>query len=453
MSPSYPNTSPITRMCTAEELERKLPCVFRDHFSIPTFRSTGIDPARDDEVTYLCGNSLGLMPKSAKNLVNAELDAWAGEGVIGHHRRFDGKDPWVTNDDPVSARLARLVFGCLPSEISYSGTLTSNLNAMLQAFYRPKGNRYKILCEAKAFPSDIYAFQNQVRLRELDPKDALVLLRPREGEDTLRTDDILNVINKEGSSLAVVCLPGIQFYTGQYFDIPKITAASKAVGAVSGWDLAHASGNVPLRLHDWGVDFAVFCSYKYLNGGPGNMGGFFVHNDVSEKFTNLPRPAGWWGVDLRTRFLMEAEFVPAQGARGFAQSNMNLFGPPCMHASLDIVEAAGGIEGLSERRRSLVGFLEAKLKQSKHYSKVFHIMTDKVTNTARGCQLSIKFEIDDESLMMKVVEDLTKSGVIGDERKPNVLRWAPTPLYNTHCDVQYATAELENILDRIFLKC
>lgn len=389
------------------------------------------------------------MPRAARSLVNAELDAWAGEGVIGHHKRFDGKDPWVTNDDPVSARLAKLVFGCMPSEISYTGTLTSNLNSMLQAFYRPKGSRYKIMCEAKSFPSDLYSFQNQVRLHGYKSEDALVLLEPREGEDTLRTDDIISIINQEGPSLAVVCLPGIQFYTGQYFDIPKITAASKAAGAVSGWDLAHASGNVPLELHDWGVDFAVFCSYKYLNSGPGNMGGIFVHSELSERFKDQPRPAGWWGVDLGTRFHMEPEFVPAQGARGFAQSNMNLFGPPCMHASLDILEAAGGIEGLTERRRSLVGFLEANLRNSKHYSKKFHIMTENLGDNERGCQLSIKFVCGDESLMLRVVEELTKKGIIGDERKPNVLRWAPTPLYNTHHDVQHAATELEKILDKL----
>ena len=430
----------------------------REQFAIPTFRSMGLGDSAEP-VTYLCGNSLGLMPLEAKDNVDAELAAWAGQGVEGHHSRQDGRDPWVTNDEAVAAKLADLVFGAKKSEISFTGTLTANLNALLQAFYRPTAGRYKLLCERKAFPSDIYAFQNQVKLQGYAIEDALVLLDPPEHSDLITTEQILQAIEQHKDSLALVLLPGIQFYTGQYFDIPRITAKTHEVGAVSGWDLAHASGNVPLRLHDWGCDFAVFCSYKYLNCGPGNMGGLFVHEKTAAAMQDEPRAAGWWGVDVATRFDMEFAFKPAQGARGFAQSNVCLFGPACMLASLNVFAAAGGVQGLAERRQVLTGSLAFQLMASPYYKQVFHIMTD-VNNGKQGMlaldrgldhgsQISIKFTSTDPEFMPKVVERLTKKGIIGDERKPNVLRLAPSPLYNTEKEVDYAAKTLNEVIAEV----
>lgn len=434
----------------ASKLDEQFPCPWRSAFEYPTFKSMGLDDTNENEVTYLCGNSLGLMPKATKNAVNLELQAWANQGVMGHHTRHDKRDPWVTNDDSVAERLAKLVFGCKSSEISYTSTLTSNLNALVQAFYRPTQTRYKLICEAKAFPSDIYCFQNQVKLHNFDPADALILLEPKQGEDIISNDTIIDVIKEHGESIALVCLPGIQFYSGQYFDIPRITAATKSVGAISGWDLAHASGNVPLHLHDWGVDFAVFCSYKYLNCGPGNLGGLFVHDDTSKKYANEPRPAGWWGVTVDTRFNMNPQFEAAPGARGFAQSNISLFGPPCMHSSLDLFEQAGGVGALHARSRSLTGFLEKRLKESVHYGsdRVFRIMTEKLPTEERGCQISIAFN-EKYSIMDKVNSGLIEAGVIGDERKPSVIRLAPVPLYNTHAEVDYAVSIFDDIVSRI----
>lgn len=427
----------------------------RSNFAIPTFRSMGL-ASSDEPVTYLCGNSLGLMPRAAKTNVDAELKAWADSGVMGHHTRQDGRAPWVMNDKDVGVKLGELVFGARPTEISFTGTLTGNLNALLQTFYRPTKTKFKLLCERKAFPSDIYAFQNQVRLHGLTIDDALVCLEPADGADLITTEQILDAIEENRESLALVLLPGIQFYTGQYFDIETITAKTHEAGAVSGWDLAHCSGNVPLRLHDWGCDFAVFCSYKYLNCGPGNMGGLFVHEEVADRMLSEPRVAGWWAVDASTRFDMEFAFKPSRGASGFAQSNACLFGPACMEASLQEFAAAGGVAGLSARRQQLTGRLVSKLMALRQYNDVFYIMTD-LRNGAtglpaldrgldHGSQVSLKFTSPDENLMMKVFDELTKRGIIVDERKPNVLRISPCPLYNTEEEVDFAVQSLDEVL-------
>lgn len=432
-------------MSEASELEHKYPAHLRSLFAIPTFDSTGLRTGDHSPVTYLCGNSLGLMPLGARDRCRDEVEAWANLGVMGHHKRRDGRDPWITNDEPVAGRLARLVFGCRPSEVAFAGTLTANLSALFQAFYRPAGRRYKVMCEAKAFPSDLYCFQNQIELQGHTVADALVLVAPREGELVIRTEDVLEAIRAHGDELAVVCFSGVQFYTGQYFDIPAITAAAHAAGAVAGWDLAHAAGNVELRLHDWNVDFAVFCSYKYLNCGAGNVGGFFVHDDFAARHQRDPRPAGWWAVDLKTRFDMEFQFEPAAGARGYLQSNCALFGPACMNASLDVFEIAGGVSGLAPRQKALTGYLTRVLQTSPHYGKKFRIMTDELPEAETGAQVSILFLVP----MRDTAARLEAKGVIGDARKPSVMRLTPAPLYTTFAEVWNAAQALEEILNTL----
>lgn len=425
-------------MSRATDLDEQYPSQ-RKLFDIPTLKSMGLG-STNEEVVYFCGNSLGLMPKATRQAIIRELDCWADRGVFGHHSRDDGGIPWVTNDVDVSKRLARLVFGCNDSEIAFGGTLTANLNALLSTFYRPHGSRTKILCESKAFPSDNYCFQNQVRLQHREPKEDIILARPRSGEYTLRTEDIIDIIRQRGPEISVVCFSAIQFYTGQLFDIPRITAEAHKQGCVVGWDLAHASGNVELRLHDWDIDFAVFCSYKYLNCGPGNLGGLFVHDRVNSD--NRPRPAGWWGVGESERFEMKHEFSPIHGARGFSQSNVCLFGPVCMHTSLDAIEAAGGMSEVTRRARSLTGYLYELLRSSPHYHTKFEIMTPE-NEEERGSQLSLIFF---GNILDSLLNQLEQAGIIGDERKPNVIRWAPSALYNTHAECAHAVKVLDNLL-------
>ena len=431
-------------MSEAVELEREFPAIGRKYFAIPTFDSTGIRKGDTSEVTYLCGNSLGLMPLGTRDRMRDELNTWAAEGVMGHHIRFDGRDPWIENDVSVSKRLAEQIMGCNASEVVLAGSLTSNLNGLLHAFYKPTADRYKIICESRSFPSDDYCFQNQVKLNGFS-EDAVVAIEPREGEMVLRTEDIIDTIKKHGKETAIVCLSGVQFYTGQCFDIAAITKATHDVGAISGWDLAHAAGNIELKLHEWNVDFAVFCSYKYLNCGAGNTAGFFVHDDFAEKYISKPRPAGWWGVDLSTRFDMEHEFVPAKGARGFLQSNCSFAGPPCMHASLDVFEACGGLKALIKRQKVLTAYTTRQLKVSKHYGKSFHILTDILSEEESGAQISLFFNID----LDKVADGLESAGIICDARKNNVVRITTAPLYNTFEDSEVFINTLEKVLDSL----
>lgn len=379
---------------------------------------------------YFTGNSLGLQPRSAQEYVLNELEDWATWGVEGH---FSARYPWFHYQDILTAQLAELL-GAKPVEVVSMNSLTTNLHLLLVSFYRPTKTRFKILCEYDAFPSDLYALQSQAAFHGFDPEDAIVYLKAREGEYCLRTEDILQAINEHKDSLATVMLGAVNYYTGQYFDLEKITAAAHAVGATAGYNLAHAAGNVVMKLHEWNVDYACFCSYKYLNAGPGGVSGIFVHerhaNDPS-----LPRFAGWWGNDPETRFKMPRKFEPATGARGWQLSNAPVLSMAVLKASLDIF-AEAGMERLSAKSKALTGFLEFILNQINQDAvnagkpAPLYCLTPQ-DPSRRGCQLSIIVRKNGKGVFKK----LTEQGVIVDWREPDVIRVAPVPLYNSFEDI------------------
>lgn len=408
----YENT-----LAFAQNLDRQDPlCSYRDQFLFPRHQGR--------PVLYFCGNSLGLQPKSVRTALLAELDQWETHGVEGH---FRGEHPWMYYHKFLTSQTARLV-GALPHEVVVMNTLTVNLHLMMVSFYRPTRERYKIVMEAGAFPSDQYAVESQVRWHGFDPEDAIVEISPREGEDTLHTSDIIDVIEREGDRVALVMFGGVNYYTGQFYDLAAIAAAAHRVGAYAGFDLAHTAGNLPLQLHDWDADFAVWCSYKYLNSGPGGPSGAFVH----ERHGNnpaLPRFAGWWGHDESERFKMRKGFKPMRGAEGWQLSNAQIFSFAAHKASLDIFDAAG-IQALREKSLLLTGYLEFILEETSRIKHQFRIITPR-NPQARGCQLSALTGADG-----KVLYDfLSENGVVADWREPNVIRFAPVPLYNTFEDV------------------
>src|SRR6059058_5030783 len=384
---------------------------FRERFHLPLGKN-------GKPLIYFAGNSLGLMPKSAKQIVEQELHDWATLGVAAH---LEGKTPWYSYHEPLREPTARLV-GAKPNEVICMNSLTVNLHLMMVTFYRPTKSRFKILMEDPAFPSDTYAIKTQVIHHGLDPKNALVLARPRKGEFTVRTEDILDVIDEHADDLAVVIMGAVNFFTGQLVNLEKIAAAGQKHGIVVGFDLAHAAGNVPLSLHEWNVDFAVWCSYKYLNAGPGAVAGAFVHERHARN-TNLPRLAGWFGNDPNTRFRLhlEPEFVPVASADGWQISNPPIFSMAPLRASLAIFDEAGGMEQLRAKSVRLTSYLEFLLNQNA--SKRFTIITPASPNE-RGCQLSILAHEHARELFKK----LQAAGVKCDFREPNVIRAAPTPL-------------------------
>lgn len=390
---------------------------YRDHFYFPQHNSKN--------VIYLTGNSLGLQPKTARAFVEQEFADWAEFGVEGH---FKGKNPWFNYHHFLTENAAKVV-GALPKEVVVMNNLTTNLHLMMVSFYQPKNNRYKIVMEAGAFPSDQYAMETQVRFHGYNPDDAIIELKPREGEYTLRTEDILQTIEANADSIATVMMGGVNYYTGQAFDMQAITAAAHKAGAMCGFDLAHAAGNLHLKLHDWDVDFAVWCSYKYLNSGPGGTSGVFVN----ERHCNNPelnRFAGWWGHDEDERFLMKKGFKPTQGAQGWQLSNAQVFPMAIHRASLEIF-AEAGIENLRTKSEALTGYLEFILdgltQNGKH---TFTIITPRDAKD-RGCQLSVLVKDNGR----KLFDYLTDNGVIADWREPNVIRMAPVPLYNSFTDI------------------
>lgn len=387
---------------------------FRERFHIP--QADNGQPA-----IYMCGNSLGLQPKSAATAVAHELEQWAQMGVEGH---FKGETPWFTYHKAFAEPLAKVV-GAKPDEVVAMNVLTVNLHLMLVSFYRPTATRYKIITEAGAFPSDQYALESQVRFHGFDPDAAIIELKPRAGEHTLRTEDILQAIAENADSLALVMMGGINYYTGQVFDMQKITAKAHEIGAVAGFDLAHAAGNVTLALHDWDVDFAVWCSYKYMNAGPGGVSGVFVHERHAEN-ADLPRFAGWWGHDEKERFQMKKGFKPMYGAAGWQLSNAPVLHMAPYKASLAIFEEAG-MSRLTAKSRLLTGYLAFLLGQIEHIN--IEIITPE-DPAQRGCQLSMIVENG-----RKVFDYLVSNGVIGDWREPNVIRLSPVPLYNRFEDV------------------
>ncbi len=373
---------------------------------------------------YLCGNSLGLQPKAIRQALLHELDQWAEHGVEGH---FRGDLPWMHYHKFLTQQTARLV-GALPHEVVVMNTLTVNLHLMMASFYRPTPTRFKIVMEAGAFPSDQYAMESQVRWHGLDPEKAIVEVAPRAGEDILRTEDILDILEHEGDSVALVMFGGVNYYTGQFYELGKIAAAGHGIGAKVGFDLAHAAGNLPLQLHDWGPDFAVWCSYKYLNSGPGGPSGAFVHERHANS-PELPRFAGWWGHDEAERFKMKKGFRPMQGAEGWQLSNAQIFSFAAHKASLDIFDAAG-IENLRVKSLQLTAFMEQVLKEANGSRNLFKIITPGDPKQ-RGCQLSLLTDHRGKALF----DFLAANGVMADWREPNVIRFAPVPLYNSFEDV------------------
>ena len=374
---------------------------------------------------YFAGNSLGLMPKAARQIVEEELDNWARLGVDAHHATGT---PWYSYHEALREPTARLV-GAKPLEVICMNSLTVNLHLMMATFYRPTKSRFKILMEHPAFPSDTYAIKTQIVHHGFDPKDALILARPRKGEFTIGTEDIVDLINKHADQLAVVVFGGINFFTGQLFDIEKITAAAQNRGVVAGFDLAHAIGNAPLSLHDWNVDFAVWCSYKYLNAGPGAVAGAFVHERHATN-TSLPRLAGWFGNDPNTRFRLhlEPEFIPVPSADGWQISNPPILSMAPLRASLAIFDEARGIDPLRAKSIKLTGYLDFLLTEIG--SKKFSIVTPR-DSSSHGCQLSIVAHEHPKGLHNELIAAEVKC----DFREPNVIRVAPTPLYNTFHEV------------------
>jgi kynureninase len=373
------------------------------------------------ECIYLCGNSLGLQPKTVSATVQQELDDWKTLGVEGH---FHAKNPWLPYHEFLTKQLANLV-GAKPIEVVAMNSLTVNLHLMMVSFYRPTKTRYKIVIEGQAFPSDQYAVASQIRYHGFDPAVSLIELTPRKGEVTLRTEDIEQLIAKEGDSIALILLGGVNYYTGQLFEMERITKAGHAKGCIVGFDLAHAAGNTILQLHDWNVDFACWCSYKYLNSGPGSLAGCFVHERHAK--ADLPRFAGWWGHDKTTRFKMGPEFAAMPGAEGWQLSNPPILSLAAVKASLDIFDAVG-MQALRKKSETLTGYAEFLLDNIK--SDTFRILTPRDPRQ-RGCQLSIAVKKNGR----KVFDALTAAGVVCDWREPDCIRIAPVPLYNSFGDV------------------
>lgn len=369
------------------------------------------------EVIYFCGNSLGLMSKTTTEMVNKELEVWAKKGVIGQHTY------WEPYHEHLSKSTARLV-GAKPSEVVVMNALTVNLHLLLISFYQPTGNRNKIVIEKGAFPSDQYAVESQIKLHGLNPKDILLELSPREGEKALHTEDILETLKEHGDSIATILIGGVNYYTGQAFDMEAITKAGQKIGAYVGFDLAHAAGNIMLDLHDWGVDFAAWCSYKYLCAGPGSPGGVFIH----ERHGNWdgPRLSGWWGHDKQTRFQMGPDFVPIKGAEGWQISNAPILAMACLRASMAIFDKVG-MSLIRSKSEKLTGYMEFLMNT---ISNKVEIVTP-ADATQRGSQLSLVMNKNGKD----VFNQLGLQGVICDWREPDVIRVAPVPLYNSFIEV------------------
>ncbi len=368
---------------------------------------------------YLCGNSHGLQPKAARAAVEQEFYDWERLGVEGH---FEAKNPWFYYHKFLTEKTARLV-GALPQEVVVMNNLTTNLHLLMVSFYRPSATRYKIIMEGGAFPSDQYAMETQVRFHGMNPNDAIIELMPREGEYTLRTEDIISTINEHGASVALVLLGGVNYYTGQAFDLKRIAEAAHGIGAYAGFDLAHAAGNLFLQLHDWNADFACWCSYKYLNSGPGGCAGIYIH-ERNAKDTSIPRFGGWWGHDEGSRFKMLKGFQPIPTAEGWQLSNAQIFPMAIHNASLEIFDRAG-MPNLRAKSEQLTGFLEYLLNAINTKGE-FEIITPKKIEE-RGCQLSLLFKENGKVLF----DRLTENNIVADWREPNVLRLSPVPLYNT----------------------
>jgi kynureninase len=403
-----------TEACALDMDARDPLAAYRERFFVPR-------TADGQEWIYLCGHSLGLQPKSAAQYVEQELEDWARLGVEGH---FHARHPWMPYHRLLTEQAAELL-GARADEVVVMNSLTVNLHLMMASFYRPTKQRHKILVERGAFPSDQYAVQSQIAFHGYDPATSLIELTPREGESSLRDQDINFVIDREGDTLALILLGAVNYATGQALDLAQITKLGHQRGCVVGFDLAHAAGNLPLRLHGWGPDFAVWCSYKYLNGGPGCPGGCFVH--ARHASAKLPRFAGWWGHDDKTRFEMPAEFKAMAGAEGWQLSNPPILALAALRASLDIFHEVG-MDRLRAKSLQLTGYLEFLL--SNFTSNAFSLITPREPER-RGAQISMRVPGKGREWCAK----LAAAGVIGDWREPDIFRVAPVPLYNSFLDV------------------
>jgi kynureninase len=385
---------------------------------------------------YFCGHSLGLQPVKTAQYIEEELESWRRLGVEGH---FSGTRPWVSYHEPLTAGLAHLA-GALPLEVVAMNSLTVNLHLLLASFYRPTRERPKLLIEAAAFPSDRYAVASQVRWHGFDPGKDVIEFGDADAQLILNEDALCAELERRGSEIAVVLLPAVQYLTGQVLDCKRIARVARAQGCIVGLDLAHAIGNIPLALHDWDIDFAVWCSYKYLNAGPGALGGCFVHERHARAF-DLPRLAGWWGHDKKTRFDMPAAFVPLPGAEGWQLSNPSIFAAAPLLASLEVFRSVSG-EQLREKSRALTGLLERLLLERLQHQ--VEILTPNAPER-RGCQLSLRLNTP-RDVAKRIHEQLNATGVICDWREPNVIRVAPVPLYNRFVEVWAFVEELEKQL-------
>ncbi|XP_044525834.1 kynureninase [Gracilinanus agilis] len=423
---------------------------FQECFHIPKMKDLPlIDLSlvnEDENSIYLLGNSLGLQPRNVKKYLEEELEKWAKMGGYGHEI---GKRPWITGDECIAHHMINIV-GAHKDEIGLMNGLTVNLHLLLLSFFKPTSTRFKILLEAKAFPSDHYAVESQLQLHGLNVEKSMLMVKPREGEDTLRMEDILEVIEKEGDSIAVILFSGVQFYTGQLFDIPAITKAGQAKGCFVGFDLAHAVGNVELHLHDWGVDFACWCSYKYLNSGAGALAGIFIHE--KHAYTMKPALVGWFGHELESRFNMDNKLDLIRGVNGFRLSNPPILLVCALEASLEIFSQTT-MKTLRRKSILLTGYMEYLIKH--YYSKdktasnkpFVKIMTPSHIEH-RGCQLTLTFSIP----MKSVFQELEKRGVVCDKREPSGIRVAPVPLYNSFHDVYRFIKALASAISAAKLK-
>lgn len=407
---TFENSREFAKQLDAQDALAK----YRDEFNFPKVNGK--------KTIYFTGNSLGLQPKSAKTYIDEVMNDWAEMAVEGH---FFADKPWWDYHERFSKPLSKVV-GALPSEVTVMNTLTVNLHMMMVSFYQPTEKRYKIICEEKAFPSDQYMLQTQVKFHGLNPDDVIVEVKRREGEHNLRNEDIIAKINEVGDELALVLIGGINYYTGQVLDMKAITEAGHKVGAFVGWDLAHAAGNIKLELHDWNVDFAAWCSYKYMNAGPGSVSGIFVH-EKHHSNKDLPRFGGWYGHNKERRFLMEPNYDPNPGALGWQSSCTGVLAMAPYLASVEMFEEIG-MEALFEKRDKITAYLEFIIEEiAKEVNGNFELITPKNLNE-RGTQLSVLLHGEGKSLF----HYLMKEGVIVDWREPAVIRLAPVPLYSTY---------------------
>lgn len=402
---------------------------YRDKFYAPTLLGK--------RATYFLGNSLGLQPNTTKDEINKIMEGWANFGVEGF---FLGDDPWLNYHKHITPLLTDII-GAKQEEIVTMNHLTVNLHLMMISFYQPTPARYKIICEAKAFPSDQYAFQSQVKLHGYDPSEAIIEVFPRPGTELISTEDILATIEAHRDEVALVLFSGVNYYTGQVFDIKMITTAAHEAGAFAGFDLAHAAGNIKLQLHEWGVDFGVWCNYKYLNSGPGAIAGAFVHERHLNNDT-LPRLEGWWGNNISNRFKMEPAFTPSTTAESWSMSTTPMLLLAAHKASLEIF-AAAGFDQLLEKSNALSGYLFFVLNHINEVDKKFTIITPQ-NKEQRGCQLSLSIDHDAKA----VFDALLPIGIFADWREPNVIRVAPVPLYNSFEEIFLFGEALRQILNK-----